>query len=104
MSSNSHKLRVLRARTDHDLLILLQRELDRALVLVDAANTRICPLSFTRAAKALNTARVLVGTISNLSHIDGLRIEETLNALGFRLDQVTVDGKMRPVASAGFTA
>ena len=35
MSSNTQKLRVLRARTDHDLLVLIDRELDRGFALVD---------------------------------------------------------------------
>ena len=44
MSSNTQKLRVLRARTDHDLLILICRELDRGLLLVNVAATKSSPL------------------------------------------------------------
>jgi len=35
MSERTQKLVALRSRTDHDLVVLVQRELDRAFALVD---------------------------------------------------------------------
>ena len=58
MSTNTKKLRVLRSRTDHDLLVLVQREIDRGLALVDVATTRNSPL-FAQAEKAFATAQTM---------------------------------------------
>ena len=59
MSSNTQKLRVLRARTDHDLLILICRELDRGLLLVNVAATKSSPL-FAEAQRAWEAAAALI--------------------------------------------
>jgi hypothetical protein len=87
MSTNTKKLRVLRSRTDHDLLVLVQRDLDRGFTLVDVATTRSSPL-FAHAEKAYQAAATLLPRISALSEDDRLRIEGRVKQLRSRLDQV----------------
>ncbi len=93
MSDRSRKLVSIRNRTDHDLLILVQRELDRGLTLVPAATTRISPL-FAQAEKACNTATAILPRISGVSQGDRLRIESGLKELRSRLDQVPIFAKV----------
>ena len=92
MSDNTKKLRVLRARTDHDLLILIQRELERGFALADVATTRSSPL-FAQAQAACEKARTLLTKISGLSQNDRAPIEATLKGLRSRLDQVPTPAK-----------
>ena len=99
MSSNTQKLRVLRARTDHDLLVVVSRELDRGLALVDAATTRNSPV-FAQAVKAHYTATALLPRISGVSDDDRLRIEAKAAELGSRLEQVPVYATVRPFPAA----
>jgi hypothetical protein len=87
MSDRTRKLVSIRQRTDHDLLILVQRELDRGLTLVAVATTRISPL-FAQAEKAHNTATAVLTRISGISQGDRLRIESGLKELRSRLVQV----------------
>ncbi|HEV3202229.1 MAG TPA: hypothetical protein VGZ73_30235 [Bryobacteraceae bacterium] len=87
MSTNTKKLRVLRSRTDHDLLVLVQRDLDRGFTLVDLATTRNSPL-FAHAEKAYQGAATLLSKISALPEDDRLRIEGKVKHLRLRLDQV----------------
>ena len=51
MGERTRKLLTLRARTDHDLLILVNRELDHGYALLDVATTRNSSL-FAQAEKA----------------------------------------------------
>jgi len=95
MSTNTQKLRVLCARTDHDLLILVQRELDRGFALVDAATTRNSAL-FAQAEKAYQTANVLLPRISGLTEDDRQRIEAKVMELRSRMDRVPVHANVRP--------
>jgi len=87
MPSDTQKLRILRARTDRDLLLVVNRELDRGLALLDGAHTRSSPL-YAQAEKALSMATALVARISSVSQEDGRRIEAKVNELRSRLDQV----------------
>src|SRR5258708_5302319 len=93
MSDRTRKLVSIRHRTDHDLLILVQRELDRGFALVDVATTRTSPL-FAQAEKAYNTARMISPRISGISQGDRLRIESGLKELRCRLDQVPAFAKV----------
>lgn len=45
MLSDTKKLAVLRSRTDHDLLVLVKRELDRGFALLEVATDSgsVCP-------------------------------------------------------------
>jgi hypothetical protein len=87
MSDRTRKLVSIRHRTDHDLTVLVNRELDRGLALVDVAATRTSPL-FARAEKAYGTAKAILPRISDLSEGDRLRLESRLKELRVRLDQV----------------
>jgi len=94
MSSNTQRLRVIRSRTDHDLLILIQRELDRGLALVNVTATRNSP-PFAQAQKAHQTAMSLLPKISGLDDYDRLRIEAKVTELRSRLEQVPMYANVR---------
>jgi hypothetical protein len=87
MSERTRKLVSIRRRTDHDLLILVSRDLDRGFALVDVAATRTSPL-FAQAEKAHETARAILPRISDLKECDRLHLESRLKELRSRLDQV----------------
>ena len=87
MSERTRKLVSIRHRTDHDLLVLVSRELDRGVALVDVATTRTSPL-FAQAQKAYDTARAILSRIAALSEGDRLHLESRLKELRVRLDQV----------------
>lgn len=93
MSSNTQKLRVLRERTDHDLLILVQHEIDRGFALVDVATTRNSAI-YAGAEKGFTTAKALLPRICGFSQDDRLRMEARLNELRMRLDQVPAFSKV----------
>jgi len=98
MSDRTRKLVSIRHRTDHDLLILVSREIDRGFGLVDVAAFRNSPL-FTRAEKALSTTTALVPRIAGLSESDRLRIEGKVKELRSRLDQIPMRSFPASVAS-----
>ena len=87
MSERTQKLVALRARTDHELVVVAQREIDRAFALAIAASSRNSPL-FTQAEKAFSTAASLLPRIAGLSQDDRSRIEGRLKELRSRMDQV----------------
>jgi hypothetical protein len=94
MSSNTQKLRVLRSRTDGDLLVLVNRELERGFVQVDLAKTRNSPL-FTQAMKSHDTATALLSRVNVLNDDDRMRIEGKVRELRSRLDQVPPHANVR---------
>lgn len=100
MASNTQKLRILRARTDHDLLLVISRELDRGLALVDVVSSRNSPF-FEKAVRAHDTATVLLPRMTGLSQDDRLRFERRVKELQSRLEQVPLDADARPYFSAG---
>ena len=87
MSDRTRKLVSIRHHTDHDLQVLVGRELDRGFALVDVATTRTSPL-FAHAEKAYDTARTILPRISGVSDGDRRQIESRLKELRVRLDQV----------------
>jgi hypothetical protein len=93
MSDRTRKLVSIRQRTDHDLLVLVSRELDRGFALVDVATIRTSPL-FAQAEKACDTVRTILPRISDLSEGDRRRLESRLRELRFRLDQVATLAKV----------
>ena len=93
MSDRTRTLVSIRHRTDHDLMILVSRELDRGFALVDVATTRNSPL-FTQAEKAHETARAILPRMSDLSESDRLNLESRLKELRVRLDQVPTFAKV----------
>jgi hypothetical protein len=95
MPTDTQKLRVLRARTDSDLVVLVQRQLNRGFALVDAARSRQSPI-FSQAEKAHATATVLLPRIFGLSEADRLRFESRLKELKAKLEQVPLYANVRP--------
>ena len=93
MSDRTKKLVSIRQRTDHDLLVLVSRELDRGFALVDVATTSTSPL-FAQAEKAYKTAMAILPRISGISLGDRFRIESGLKELRSRLDRVPVFAKV----------
>jgi hypothetical protein len=67
--------------------VLISRELDQGLALVDVATIGNSPL-FAQADKAYYTARAILPRISGLSETDRIRFESRLKDLRIRLDQV----------------
>jgi hypothetical protein len=98
MSDRTKKLVSIRQRTDHDLLVLVSRELDRGFALVDVATTSTSPL-FAQAEKAHDTAKAILPRISGLSEGDRLRLESRLKELRVRLDRVASFAKVECTAS-----
>ena len=87
MSDRTRKLVSIRHHTDHDLQVLVSRELDRAFAMLDLATARTSPL-FAQAVKAYETARAILPRISDLSESDRLHLESRLEELRVRIDQV----------------
>ncbi len=87
MSSNTQKLRVLRSRTDHDLMLLVQREIDRGLALVDLVKSRTSP-RFGQAEQALSTAMALLDRVCGLDRDSRERVDGQLTQLRTLLEQV----------------
>ena len=94
MSDRTKKLVSIRHRTDHDLLVLVSRQLDRGFALVVAASSRTFPL-FAQALKVYDTARAILPRLSDLSECDRLRLESRLKELRSRLDRVPAYGNVR---------
>jgi len=95
MSERTQKLVSIRRRTDHDLLVLVQRELDRGFALVDVATSRNSPL-FAQADKAIATATAML----RMSQGERVQIEARLKELRFRLDQIPAYANVRPYAAS----
>ena len=93
MSDRTRKLVSIRQRTDHDLLILVSRELDRGFALLDVATAKTSPL-FAQAEKAFATATALLPRISDLNQGDRLHLESRLKELRVRLDHVPTFAKV----------
>src|SRR5437588_12867670 len=94
MSSNTKKLAVLRSRTDHDLLILVQRELDRGFALVDVATSKGSPL-FAQAERAFTRATQLLPKVSGLTQDDLGRLDAKVKELRSTLDRVPAYASVR---------
>ena len=89
MSERTRKLVALRSRTDHDLLIVVQREIARGLAAMELATTKSSQ-RYVQAEKALATATTLLPRIADVSEDDRLRIEGKATELRSRLEQVPV--------------
>jgi len=99
MSSNTSRLRLLKARTDHDLLTLINHELDRGFALVESVTSRNSPL-FSQATALHDEARALLARIALLSDDDRFPIEARLRDLRHRLNNVRLYANARPYPSA----
>jgi hypothetical protein len=94
MGERTRKLLTLRARTDHDLLVLVARELDRGFALLDVATTRNSPL-FAQAEKAFAAATAILPRIAGLSADDRQRIEAKVEQLRSRIEEVPAYANVR---------
>jgi hypothetical protein len=94
MGERTRKLLTLRTRTDHDLLVLVNRELDRGFTFLDTAITRNSPL-FVQAEKALATATEMLPRVASLSTDDRQRIEAKVEQLRSRIDEVPAYANLR---------
>jgi hypothetical protein len=90
--SNTRKLASLRAKTDEELLVLIQRELDRALTLADVAVNRES-LFYGEAEKAYDKAVALLRNVPDMRQGDRARIEAAVKELRFRLDEAAARAK-----------
>lgn len=99
MGERTRKLVALRTRTDRDLLVLVQRELDVVSTIVGAAISRNSPL-FVKAEKALLTAANLLPRISSLSREDRQRFEEKVEKLRLSLAQSPAYAASFPASAA----
>jgi hypothetical protein len=86
--SKTAKLAALRGRTDRDLLILIERELDRGIALANVASSRSSPM-FRQAETAYAKVKTLLPKISDLSHAESVRAGAKLKELRLALDQVS---------------
>ena len=87
MSSNTKKLAVLRSRTDDDLVVLIQRELNRGFRGVDVVYSTASP-AYIQALRAHGTAASILPRISGLAPADRAELQAKLTELRARLDQV----------------
>jgi hypothetical protein len=95
MGERTRKLLTIRARTDRDLLVLVNRELARGFAFLDAATTRNSPL-FAQSEIALATATAMLPRIAVLSADDRQRIELKVEQLRSRMSEVPVYANVRP--------
>jgi hypothetical protein len=93
MSDRTRKLVSIRHRTDHDLLVLVSRELDRGFAMIDVVTARTSP-PFVQAEKAFATARAILPRISGLSEAERQHLESRLKELRVRIDQVATFAKV----------
>ncbi len=85
MGDRTRKLLTLRTRTDHDLFILVNRELDRAIAILAGMTDRKSPL-FTLAERAFAEATAILPRIADLSAGDRQRIESKVEQLRSRIE------------------
>src|SRR6185295_15519039 len=81
------KLAALRAKTDHDLSILVERELERGMALANMAATKGSPLH-AKVEKLYESLIPLASKIAVLRSSDRARIEGKLRDLRAQLDLV----------------
>jgi hypothetical protein len=93
MGERTRKLLTLRARTDHDLLILVNRELDRGFALLAVATARSSPF-FAQAEKACAAATAMLPRIA-VNADDRQRIEAKVQHLRSRLDELPTYANLR---------
>jgi len=95
MQTDTQKLRVLRARTDQDLLALLQRELAHGMSVVALASTRSSQV-YAQAQKSYETVAKLLPRIPNSTGAERLRLEQQVKELRNRLDEIPITAAARP--------
>lgn len=90
--SNDAKLAELHAKTDRELLILILRELDRALTLADVAVNRESAF-YDEAENAYRKVLTLLPKAPDMCQGDRARIDGKIEELRFRLDQLPASAR-----------
>src|SRR4051812_16635252 len=90
---NDAKLEELRSKTDRELLILIQQELDRALTLADVAAHKTSAFH-EEASKAYRKVVTLLLKTPDMGQQDRMRIEARLKELRLLLDNTPVITKV----------
>ena len=99
-SSKSSKLAELRQKTDRQLLIVIQNELERGLTLADLAASKGSAL-YARAERACEKAKALLTKIHGVSTDERRQLELRLKDLRATLDRVSSKNVQRHMASSG---
>ena len=86
------KLAELPARTDRELLVLIQRELDRALPLADVAVNRESAF-YGDAETGYRKVLTLLPEAPDMRRGERARIEATMKELRLKLDQIPAGGR-----------
>jgi multidrug resistance efflux pump len=81
------KLAELRARTDQQLMLVILRELDRALPMAKAAVTKESPL-YIRAQKAYMRVKPLVSKVEAVSDDEMAKLEAKMKEVQVALERV----------------
>ena len=96
----SSKLAELRQKTDRQLLIVIQNELERGLMLADVAASKESTL-YARAVRACEKAEALLPKIHGVSTDERRQLELQLRDLRAALDRVSSQKIQRHMAGSG---
>jgi hypothetical protein len=97
--SRESKLVELRRKTDRDLLILVQRELNRGLTVADVAATKGSP-AYAEAERAYQMVRACLPMVSGLDRDERRGLELKLRELAAALDRQPSENIKRHFACA----
>ena len=86
--SKTAKLAALRGKTDHDLLILIEREVDRGIALANVASAKSSPM-YRQAEAAYAKVKTLLPKTTDLGGPESRRANARLRELRLALDQVS---------------
>jgi hypothetical protein len=97
--SRESKLVELRRKTDRDLVVLVQRELNRGLTVADVAATKGSP-AYAQAERAYQMVKTCLPLISGLDQDERRDLELRLRELGAALDRQPSERIKRDFACA----
>ena len=95
--SRESKLVELRRKTDRELVILVQRELDRGLTLAGVAATKESPL-FAQAEKAYRNVKAVLPLIAGMNRDQRRELELKFKELCAALDRLQREKMLRDFA------
>ena len=98
--SGTSKLIQLRRKTDRELLIVIQRDLDRSLLLANVIATKASPLH-EWAEKAYQRAKFMLTKLDGVPQDEQTLLESKLTELRAALDQVPPQKVQRHTAALG---
>ena len=97
--SSASKLIELRRKTDRELPVMIQRELERGLTLASVAATMRSPLH-TKADRIYSKMKTLLLAVDGVDHAERSRLELKLQELRAALDRAPAGGVRRQTASS----